>query len=359
MPRRICRRSGATTRRSTLTTSPPNRYSRQTRFAPIGPDGQARLAEAHVMIVGVGALGTHAADALARAGVGHLTLVDRDVVEVSNLQRQCLFDEEDARRARPKAIAAATALRRVNESIRVDADSEELSVERFDALADRPDLILDGTDNFAARMLINDLAIRDGVTWIYAAAVGSTGRAMTIVPGRTPCLRCLMPTPPPTAEVGTCESMGVLSTAITSVVSFQVTEALRWLCRGEFTRGVWVCDPWETIAELRMRHTAPDPNCDSCGRGELPALRTRAESATPLCGRNAVQVMPHATGGVDLRKLADGLGDWASSVECSHQLLRFQADDARFTVFRSGRALVFGTDDAGRARILYDRYVGL
>lgn len=335
-----------------------DRYSRQIRFVPIGEGGQQRLAASRVLIVGVGALGTHAANILARAGVGHITVVDRDIVELDNLQRQILFEEPDV--GQPKAVVAAETLRRVNSSIEVESVVADFEPATFDELPERPTLILDGTDNFATRYTINDLAIREGLPWIYAAAIGSTGRAMAIEPGVTPCLRCLMPAPPPATEIGTCETDGILAATIATVTAFQTTEAIRRLATDEpFTRGVFECDAWHHTTNLRLRDCSPRGDCASCGTGELPGLIRDRVTETPMCGRNAVQVRPKHAGSLDFDRLEKQLETCARSLDRTPQMLRFEVEDANFTVFRSGRALVAGTDDTKRARILYDRYVGL
>ncbi len=338
-----------------------DRYSRQVRFAPIGRDGQRRLGQSSALVVGIGALGSHIAETLVRAGVGRVVVVDRDVVERSNLQRQTLFTEGDAREGRPKASAAAERLVEVNRDVVVEAITEDFSVDTFDRLDHRPDLILDGTDNFPTRMRINDLAIRDGIPWIYGAAIGSTGRAMAIVAGTTPCLRCLMPEAPPTGEIGTCETDGILASTIAHVAAFQTTEALRMLSdpNARPTAGMFTCDVWSQEFAIRLADARPDSTCASCGTGELPALSVAGDGdSVRLCGRNAVQIRPAAGCTIELDRLRGRLGEWATEVEQTTHFLRFSAEHVRFTVFRGGRALLFGVDDPGQARVLYDRFVG-
>lgn len=337
------------------------RYSRQVRFVPLGAEGQRRIAGAHVLLVGVGALGSHSASHLVRAGVGRLTLVDRDVVDRSNLQRQILFDDADAAEGTPKALAAAAHLTRV----RPDADVVPLVAhfdrDTFDALERAPDLVLDGTDNFTTRYLLNDLAIAHDVPWIYGGAVGATGSAAVVVPGVTPCLRCLMPDAPPTGEIGTCETLGVLAPAVALVAAFQVAEALK-LIGGRadaVTRGLFVVDAWSGSYGVRLADSDRLPDCPSCGTRELPALHAAPDAVATLCGRDAVQVRPPATDtAVDLAVLAERLTGVADDVELTPALLRFFADGCRFTVFRGGRALLFGVSDVTRARTLYDRWIG-
>ena len=337
-----------------------DRYSRQERFAPIGPPGQARLSESSVLIVGVGALGTHSADALARAGVRHLTLVDRDIVEPSNLQRQVLFDEADAAAREPKAVAAAARLQQVRTDLEIHAIVDDFTVRVWDDLPIRPDLILDGSDNHPTRFLINDLAVRDSVPWIYGGAVGSRGAAATIVPGRTPCLRCLIPEGEG-AGGDTCETAGVLAPTIQATAAFQAAEALKILSgrTDAVTRGVFQHDLWSGQLAITLPGADRNPDCRSCGTRELPALDRPQLGTTTLCGRNAIQVQPRSAEGLDLDRLEQRLGSGAvADLERNAHMLRFSADDVRFTVFAGGRALLFDVDDENRARALYDRWIG-
>ena len=229
----------------------------------------------------------------------------------------------------------------------------------FAGLPARPALLIDGSDNFAVRYLINDLAIEAGLPWIHGAALGSEGRARVVLPGETPCLRCLMPEAPPRAELGTCETVGVLATAVAQVAAFQATEAIKLLAAaGTTTRGMLVVDVWHGSFGFRLRDARPDPACRSCGTGELPALREEASELISLCGRDAVQVRPPAGLEVDLTRLAERLEGAVAELSATPQMIRFVADGCRFSVFAGGRALLFGVDDPSRARILYDRWVG-
>ena len=340
--------------------TPDERYSRQIRFEPLGTEGQRALREGCALLVGVGALGSHVAEALARAGVGRLHLVDRDVVELQNLQRQHLFDEEDARRGAPKAVAAAHRLAQINSECAVTAHAEDFDTETFEGLAPRPDLVIDGTDNFATRYLINDLAVRDGTPWIYGAAVGAAGRAMAVLPGTTPCLRCVLDSAPPVGEIGTCETEGILEPAVAQVAAFQTVQAIKILARQpeQVTRGMFVADLWRGEFAVRLRSVRPDPQCRSCGTRELPAIAAGPPHSISLCGREAVQIRPSGATRVDLARLAARLRGVAADVELTEHLLRFTAEECRFSVFRGGRTLLFGTSEPVRARTLYDRYVG-
>jgi molybdopterin/thiamine biosynthesis adenylyltransferase len=336
------------------------RFSRQVRFAALGQTGQDQLGRSTALLVGVGALGTHVADALVRAGIGRLVLVDRDVVEVENLQRQILFDDADAAAGTPKAIAAAARLRAISSETRIDEIVADFDVAVFDRLGTRPDVIVDGTDNFATRYLLNDLAIRDSIVWIYGGAVGAHGRAMVVVPGETPCLRCVMPDAPPTGEIGNCETEGILAPVVAQVAAFQTAEALKILSgrRDAIVRGTFVVDVWAGRWDVQLAASRPRGDCRSCALRELPGLRTAPDGAVSLCGRDAVQVRPSGTSGIDLETLAERVRGVAEDVELTPHLLRFRADDCRFSVFRGGRAILFGVRAPDRARTLYDRYVG-
>lgn len=336
-----------------------SRYSRQERVAGVGAEGQARLRARRVMIVGVGALGTHAADALCRAGIGELWLCDRDVVELSNLQRQVLFAEADAAAGTPKAVAAAEHLGRVNADCRVRPFVTQVGRDFLLGLDPRPDLILDGTDNFPTRYLINDFAARHRIPWIYAGAVASEGAAMAVLPGRTPCLRCLWPEPPGQASVDTCETAGILQPAVAAVTAFQVAEAIKILCGADdsVTRGVFTCDVWRGSFGVFGGASAPSPQCPTCSGREFPALEQGEPETVTLCGREAVQVDPPGRGPLDLERLQAALQGAVTGLERTPHLLRFHAEGCRFSVFANGRALLFGVRDPLRARALYDRYL--
>ena len=313
-----------------------------------------------MLLVGVGALGTHIASTLARAGIGQLWLVDRDVVELDNLQRQILFTEAHAAAGHPKALAAAEQLQQVNSDCSVLGLTEDFDVETFEALPDRPHLIVDGTDNFPTRYLLNDLAVERGIPWIYGGAVGARGSAMAVLPGTTPCLRCMMPQAPPGGETDTCETAGVIAPAIATVAAFQCAQALKILVGKlhDVARGVLSVDLWHDHYALQLRDHPPRRDCPSCGRREFPALRQRRPEPTRLCGRDAVQVLPPERATIDLQALAQRLEGIAEDLHSTPHMLRFRVEGARFSVFPGGRALLFGIADTARARVLYDRYVG-
>lgn len=342
------------------------RYSRQVLFAPIGQQGQQRLSRSHAVIVGVGATGAATASLLARAGVGRLTLVDRDYVEPSNLQRQVLFDENDARDCLPKAEAARRHLVRVNSAVQVIAQIADFTPNNAEILADDADVILDCTDNFETRYLINDLCVRDGRPWIYAAAVGAYAATMNILPCRisnsasafdpTACLACLFPSSP-TGNVETCDTAGILSTAVNFAASLQVTETLK-LLTGQvprMRRTLLAYDLW-TGERSEVSARKPRGDCEVCGERRFLALAGQGRAPITLCGRNAVQIHEHARP-VDLAGLARRL-EPLGEVRANGMLLRFRTPPHTITVFADGRALIQGTTDVGRARSLYARYIG-
>jgi adenylyltransferase/sulfurtransferase len=332
------------------------RYLRQSRFAPLGPEGQRRIRSARVAIVGMGALGSLQAELLARAGVGALRLIDRDFVELSNLQRQFLFEETDAEEALPKAVAAARRLARINSAIQIEPIVADLAPRNAEELLERVDLILDGTDNFETRYLINDFAAREGAPWVYGAAVASYGLKLAIVPGLTACLRCIYPEPPSGAQP-TCETEGVLGPVTAAIASLQAGDALKILARGResVTARLTRIDVW--TGEIRQTAAAArDPDCPCCARREFPHLEGLLRAPVSLCGRNAVQIHERARP-LDLRELAGRLSALAP-VRMNEFALRAMVDPYELTVFPDGRAIIRGTTDVGVARSVYARYVG-
>ena len=334
----------------------PDRYSRQIRFAPLGAEGQARLAASKVAIIGCGALGTFQSGALARAGIGHLKILDRDVVEWSNLQRQWLFDEQHAREQSPKAAAAAAKIALFNSEIAVEALAVDLNASNIEDLLESVDLILDATDNFETRYLINDFSIERGIPWIYGAAVGSYGLAFPILPAIGPCLRCLYPEPPSGAQP-TCETAGVLNTITSLIASWQSALATKLLATGAASLPLRLAtfDTWNF--ETRQIAISVDPDCPCCQRRIFDSLDGRVRAPISLCGRNAVQIHErHAK--LDLAALEaqlTGLG----GLRRNEFALRF-SPSAQFelTIFPDGRAIIKGTQDVGVARSLYSRYLG-
>jgi molybdopterin/thiamine biosynthesis adenylyltransferase len=332
------------------------RYSRQILFAGIGEQGQEALLRSRAVIVGCGALGSFQAAALARAGTGHITIIDRDYVEPSNLQRQWLFEESDASQALPKAAAAERRIAAINSSISVRGVVADLTASNAAELLGDVDLILDGTDNFDTRYLINDFAVCRGIPWIYGAAVGSYGLAMPVFPGRTACLRCVYPDPPEGVQP-TCETAGVLNVIASLVASYQVADALKILCghvelvAARITR----VDLWQ--GGTRQIDAPPrDPECPACGRREFPYLDESRRVPVSLCGRNAVQINERERP-LDLQALKGRL-EPLGEVRANEFALRFLVAPYEITVFPDGRAIIKGTSDPGLARSLYARYIG-
>ncbi|MCS7050381.1 MAG: ThiF family adenylyltransferase [Thermomicrobium sp.] len=335
------------------------RYHRQMLLPAIGVAGQERLRQGRVCVLGVGALGSQAAMLLARAGVGFLRLVDRDVLDWTNLQRQVLYEEADVEAGLPKAVAAARALARIDRSLVVEPvvmDVDATSIERL--IAD-VDLILDGSDNFELRYLLNDAALEFGKPWVYGGAIGTLGTTWTIVPGETACLRCLFPDPPPPGSFPTCETAGVLGPATALVGALQASEAIKVLVGdvAHVNRTLVTVDLW--TLEVGRVSVPRRSDCPACVRGERRFLQQRAPSRTvTLCGRDAVQVVVHPRVTLDLAALAQRLA-LIGPVSHNQYLIRFQADGYELTVFPDGRAIVRGTTDAALARALYARYIGM
>jgi molybdopterin/thiamine biosynthesis adenylyltransferase len=339
------------------------RYSRQMLVAGIGEEGQRRLLASRVLICGCGALGSVLADSLARAGVGFLRIVDRDFVELSNLQRQVLFDEDDVANRVPKAIAAAEKLARINSGIELDpivADIDHTNILKY---FEGIDLVVDGTDNFEVRFLVNDAALETSTPWVYGGCVGSHGQTMAIFPGESACLRCLIEDVPPPGSAETCDTAGVLGAAINVVASLQSVAALKILIgRGEeVERVLSVVDVWDgTFRQLGMGDLRERAGCPACVDGERPWLRgERGTETTVLCGRNAVQVAPPPGLSLSLEELAGRL-EGTGEVTSNPYLLRLVLAEPQMdlTVFADGRAIIKGTQDLGVARSLYARYVG-
>ncbi|HKQ09084.1 MAG TPA: ThiF family adenylyltransferase [Blastocatellia bacterium] len=338
-----------------------DRYSRQRLFAPIGEAGQARLAGARVVIIGCGALGAMQAETLCRAGVGHLTLVDRDFVEESNLQRQIMFEEADARERLPKAVAAARRISRVNSDVGVEPIVADVNFENIEEIIAGADLVIDGTDNFETRYLINDACVKTATPWIYGAAVGSYGLTMTILPGETPCLRCVLEAMPAPGSGPTCDTAGVILPIIATIAAIQCAEAMKLLTgQREQLHGALVrIDVWDLqINRLRLDGYGERDACPACGQREFEFLRGAGRQVTTtLCGRNAVQIGRSGATSVDFVQLAARLKS-AGDVAYNDFLLRFRVDDYDITVFRDARSIIRGTDDAAIARSLYARYIG-
>jgi molybdopterin-synthase adenylyltransferase len=337
-----------------MTPDQRERYSRQVRFEPVGEEGQRRLLASRVAIIGCGALGSFQAGALARAGVGRLVIVDRDYVELSNLQRQWLFDERDAEQAIPKAIAAANHLKAVNNGCEITPVVADLTARNIEEVLEGCELILDGTDNFETRYLINDFAVSQRIPWIYGAAVGSYGLSMPVVPDSTACFKCVYPAPPGGVQP-TCETAGVLGPITSMVASIQAADAMKLLTGSQVKARITTIDVWTGgIRQIAMPER--DPECSVCGLREFEHLEGRRATPVSLCGRNAVQIHERSRP-LDLRVLSGqlaALGD----VRVNEFALRFFPLPYEMTIFPDGRAIIKGTTDVGVARSLYSRYVG-
>ena len=328
-------------------------------FDGIGPAGQARLAESSVVIVGCGALGTTQAEILSRAGIGKLTLIDRDFVESSNLQRQVMFTEQDAEDRLPKAVACANHIAQINSAIKVEPVVADINNSNVERLVNGADLVVDGTDNFVTRYLINDACVKLGISWIYGAAVGSYGATMSVRPTLTPCLRCVFEEQPAPGTTPTCDTAGVIMPIISIVAATQCTEAIKILL-GKYDllhNSLMQFDVWQNEWR-RIRLGNPADNCPACVRRDYRFLNAELEDfAGVLCGRDAVQITPKPGPGIELNALAErlrGIGE----VRSNDYLLRFQVGNHELTIFRDARAIIRGTTEIGLARSLYARYVG-
>jgi molybdopterin/thiamine biosynthesis adenylyltransferase len=333
-----------------------DRYSRQILFPGIQLEGQRKLSAAHVTIVGCGATGSCLAGLLARAGVGHLRIIDRDYVEPSNLQRQVLFDENDAAESLPKAIAASRKISAFNSTILVQPEVADLTPQNVDALLGEADLVLDATDNFETRYLINDFAVKHSRPWIYAAAVAAYAVTLTVLPGETACLSCIFPAPPQ-GTVETCDTAGILNSTANLVASIQTTEALKLLvgAREQLRRTLLSFDLWSNDrAEITASH--PRPDCPTCGEREFVYLAGKGRAQITLCGRNSVQIHERHRP-VDFTEMSVRLQSHGT-VKHNDFVLKFWREPYELTLFPDGRAIIKGTTDTAIARSLYARFVG-
>ncbi len=363
-----------------MTTS---RYHKQMLFAGIGKEGQQKLADSRILLVGCGALGCVLADAMVRAGVGHVRIVDRDFVELSNLQRQVLFDEQDVADHLPKVIAAARRLRRVNSEVTIEPIVADVDYGNIAELADGASLILDGTDNFEIRYLINDLSLEKNIPWIFTGCTGAVGQVMPVFPNESACLRCLMPLPPPPGATETCDTAGVLGPAVNVVASLQAAIALRILVgqSQQIDRKLHIVDVWNgSFRAVDVSKLRESQQCPACQNGERLWLTGSQRSAsTVLCGRNAVQITPPEKMALSLNDLAIRLAS-SGSVTSNPFLVRVtiarsaeqpavessaadvvatsETTPLELTIFPDGRAIIRGTSDPAVARTLYSRYVG-
>lgn len=336
------------------------RYSRQILFSPIGEKGQEQIRKKHILVVGAGALGTANAEMIARAGIGKLTIVDRDYVEWSNLQRQQLYIEEDAQNRIPKAVAANLHLKKINSEVEVHSYVEDVTSANIEELAEGVDLIIDATDNFETRLLINDVALKHEIPWIYGGCVGSYGLSFTIIPHETPCLHCLLKHIP--FDGMTCDTVGVISPIVSMVASHQTSEALKLLVGDEENRrGKLVSfDLWKnqysSINMDRLKNNA----CPTCGTNPVyPYLTAEMETkAAVLCGRDTVQIRPSETKQFSFAQVAERVKPLADAFLENPFLMSFTFGEHRIVLFKDGRALIHGTKDISEAKKIYHRYVG-
>ncbi len=335
------------------------RYSRQILFAEIGKAGQEKLLNSRVLLIGCGALGASHAEMLARAGVGNLRIVDRDFVEFTNLQRQTLFKESDAAERLPKAVAAKARIAEINSEIEVEAIVADVNNSNIESLIEGCVVVLDGTDNFQIRYLINDACVKLGKTWIYGAAVSSYGTTMTIMPGKTPCLRCIFGEMPDAGSSPTCDTAGVIMPIISSISSVQVAEAIKLLVSdtAALHRSLVQIDVWQNDWR-KIKLAGPLPDCKTCGKLNFEFLDAEShEFAAVLCGRDAVQIAPLRPAEIDLAGFASKLSN-IPGVKWNEYLVRFTVGENEFTLFKDGRAIIKGTDDASTARSLYSKFIG-
>lgn len=335
------------------------RYSRQILFSGIGEEGQRRLLASRALIVGCGALGSAQAESLARAGVGKLRIADRDFVEASNLQRQTMFTESDAAERIPKAVAAQKHIREINSEIEVEAEVTDVNHSNIENLVRDCDVVLDGTDNFATRYLINDACVKHQINWIYGAAVGSYGVTLTVLPHQTPCLRCVFEEAPPAASAPTCDTAGVIMPVISVVSAVQVTEALKLLTgqHENLNKALMQFDVWRNEWR-RINPGPPSPECPTCAHGVFETLEaTSGDFAAVLCGRNAVQISPSQSTSIDFEELAQRLRP-SGDVKFNDYLLRFRTGEFELTIFKDARSIIRGTSEVKTARSLYAKFVG-
>ncbi|MBI3286591.1 MAG: ThiF family adenylyltransferase [Chloroflexi bacterium] len=337
-----------------------DRYIRQTLFAPLGEAGQLKLLSSSVLLVGCGALGSHVADRLVRAGVGRLVIVDRDYIELSNLQRQALFDEDDIEAGLPKSIAAAEKLRRINSQVEIEPRVADVNYTNIEELLEGIQLVMDGSDNFETRYLINDACVKHHLPWIYGGSIANYGMTMTIRPYQTACLRCLFPEAPPPGSAPTCDTVGVLNAVPATIAAIQSSEAIKLLAGvSQLNPGLIHIDLWEnTFETLKVaRRVDTCPACGSASGGFEYLEGREGAQATLLCGRDAVQIRVLPARPLSLPRLAQRL-QFAGDVSFNEFLLRLRVDSYEITVFPDARAIVKGTDDEALAKSLYSKFIG-
>ena len=336
------------------------KYSRQILFSGLGQAGQIQLSNSRAVIIGCGALGTMQAEMLARAGVGKLRIIDRDFIEESNLHRQIMFDENDANERLPKAIAAKNRIARINSEIEVDARVADVNYSNIEKFIQDADVVLDGTDNFETRYVLNDAAVKQNKIWVYGAAVAAHGLQMTIIPNQTPCLRCVFPDAPAPGTSPTCDTSGVILPIIATVASMQVTEALKILTNqhDKLHGKLLQFELWEN-RNSGITLGEPDPKCPCCGQRNFEFLTSNTgQLAMSLCGRDAVQIFPATKSVLNLAELGKQLSN-LGEVRYNPYLLKFVVESCEVTVFADARAIIKGTSDLTAARTIYAKYIGV
>ncbi len=335
-----------------------DRYSRQILFSAIGEAGQKKIRESKVVVVGCGALGTVSSEMLTRAGIGKLTLIDRDFVEESNLQRQSLFTEEDAHQGLPKAAVAERELRAINSDVEVEGVIEDVTWQNIDRLCRDSDLILDGTDNFETRFLMNDFAVKEEVPWIYGACVGSYGVAFAFQPNLSACLQCLFEQPTDVGTTETCDTAGILAPIVHAVAAFQVAQGLKILVGESPPQEILQIDVWTGTWQTITAKKARSQQCRCCGKNQFHFLEGQENRRlTRLCGRNAVQISPPRPTRSNLQQISKRL-DKSAEIYLNEYLLRIRVDGYEIALFADGRSIIRGTDDFTEARALYAKYIG-
>ena len=335
------------------------RYSRQIRFTPIGAAGQQKIANARVALIGAGALGTVSAELLVRAGVGFLRIIDRDFVELSNLQRQSLYDEDDVRNNLPKAIAAGAKLKRINSTVHIEPIVDDVNPSTVEDYIKDVELVLDALDNFETRFVINDACAKHLRPWIYSSAVGSYGLVMPIVPAKSPCLRCMIGSLPAPGSSPTCDTAGVIGPITHIIASIQVAEALKWITGTGETKDLQLItyDVWTHRFHRMSLGADVMKGCPVCAEGRFDYLNGAPLRTVTLCGRNAVQLIPAIRSDLEFSQLSDAIGD-SGIVQYNEFLLRWSSPPFELTLFKDGRAIVKGTEDPGTARSVYTKIVG-
>jgi len=338
------------------------RYSRQILFQHIDEDRQKKLIDSTVLLIGCGALGTVSSSYLVRAGIGQLRIIDRDFIEENNLQRQILFDEDDILENVPKAIAAQKKLQRINPDIKIEGFVTDINYSNIEELTKDVNIIIDGTDNFETRFLVNDYCVKNSIPWVYGACIGSRGVVMNIIPSMTPCLRCVFETMPQIGSFPTCDTAGVIGPIAGIIASFQVTEAIKILTGNydSVIKNLLEIDVWETnFRQIDISELKDTNSCPTCKLHNYEFLEAEAGIMTTLlCGKNSIQVMSRNIGNIDLRHLEQRLGSIAD-VSCNDFMLKFKFKDHAFTVFPDGRAIITGTADTNIAKSLYSKYLGM